>query len=338
MARSSTYMVRAGALTGFVSLLRRLGADPARVFERLSLPADYLDRPDGLIPLSTKIQLLDLAAELSGDECFGLALARQQTISTLGVIGALAQQSSTLREAIETCARVIGHHVEGLRIRLSVDGDVASYYCGYPELTDKSRQHNDNTVVNAYSIINFLINQPIKLRAAYLSGPTPSSLAPYMDLFHSPIGFERPENRLIFDRKYLDYPIAGASPALREVIGDFFRKSELGDFQGRLRWMIDQLLPDGPVTLGLVARHMDMAPRTLQDCLHGQGVNFQLLLDQTRIERVCVLIRQGAMNLTEISEVVGYSQLSALTRCFTRVKGMSPNAWRQQELLKTQAS
>lgn len=334
--QSSTYMVRAGALVGFNSLLRRLRTEPAEVFERLGLAQDYLDRPDKLIPLTTKVQLLELAADLSGCEYFGLYLAGQQNISMLGVVGAFAQQSSTLHEALETFAGVIGHHVDGLCIRLDVDENVASFYCGYAGFTVESRQHNDNTIVSAYNIINFLVNQTVSLRATYLSGPEPSSFKPYTDLFHSPIGFNSPENRLIFDRKYLNYPVAGANPALRGVIGNFLKQSESDGFQGRLLLVIDQLLPEGPITLGQVADRLSMAPRTLQARLHSQGVSFQQMLDQTRIERVCTYISQGEMNLTEISEIVGYSQLSALTRSFKRVKGLSPNAWRQQELLKPQ--
>lgn len=40
----------------------------------------------------------------------------------------------------------------------------------------------------------------------------------------------------------------------------------------------------------------------------------------------------GDLSLTEIAELVGYSQLSALTRSFKRIMGASPAAWRRQQI------
>lgn len=328
---TSNYLVRAGALVGYSGLLLRLGVDPVQVFDRLGLAATCLDRPDLLIPLSTKIQLLDVAAEVSGCADFGLRLARQQNISMLGIIGTLVQQCDNLREALKTFEATIGHHVEGLRIHFDENPDVVRCYFNYQHRT-QSRQHNDNTLVSAHSVISFLINQPLSLRAAYLCGPEPESIKPYTDLFHAPIRFGCRENGLVFDARYLDYPVAGANPALRGVIGSFLRKDERNGFQGRLLWTIDHLLLEGPVTLEQVASKIGVAPRTLQDRLHRQGVSFQQLLDQTRVERVCSYMHEGSMSLTEIAELVGYSQLSALTRSFKRVTGLSPVAWRREHL------
>ncbi len=332
VASYSPFMVRAGALIGFANLLQRYQVQPVTVFERLGLPADYLDRPDQLIPLDTKVALLETAAELCHCEHFGLTLARQQNISMLGVIGLLVQQSATLREALATICTSIGHHVEGLCLRLEEEGDIARYLFSYQlsSASRQSRQHNDNTLVSGYNIISFLINQPLHLRAAYLSGPEATSLKPYTELLHAPIRFECPENGLVFDRRYLDIPVAGANPALRGVIGRLLKQSQRDGFQGRLLWIIDHLLPAGAVTLEQVASRLGMAPRTVQERLHQQGVSFQQLLDQTRVERVCTYMQEGDMSLTEIAELVGYSQLSALTRSFKRVTGLSPAAWRRQ--------
>lgn len=58
-------MVRASALSGYRRLLRSYGVDADRLLARLSLPANYLDRPDLMIPLETKVELLELGASLS---------------------------------------------------------------------------------------------------------------------------------------------------------------------------------------------------------------------------------------------------------------------------------
>lgn len=163
-------MVRVAALTGYVALLAEHKVDARQLLADLSLPPDYLERPDRLIPVTTKVDLLELGARATGCRHFGLLLGRQQNISTLGLVGLLVQQSGTMREALVTIGEQIGRHVQGLEVRLVETGDQASWHFTY-QVDDQalpSRQHSDHTLMVAYNIITFLHGEPFKLRAAYL--------------------------------------------------------------------------------------------------------------------------------------------------------------------------
>ncbi|SEA30638.1 AraC family transcriptional regulator [Microbulbifer marinus] len=325
-------MVRASALSGYKKLLQSYGVDADQLLARLSLPADYLDRPDLMIPLETKVELLELGAECSGCEHFGLELAQRQNISMLGALGLLVQQCPTLRDALTTISTSIGQAVQGLDAWLEERDDLAylraTYRLDGPQA--QSRQHNDNTLIAAYNIICFLLNERVALRSVYLRGPEPTSIAPYNATLNAPIVFASDCNGLVFDRSYLDRPVVGANPEMRGLIDGFLKKKQLDDFQERLLWLITNLLPRGPVTLETVAENIGMAPRTLQARLGQLGTSFQQLLDRARTEQVCTYMLDGDLSLTEIAELVGYSQLSALTRGFKRIMGASPAAWRRQ--------
>lgn len=329
-------MVRASALSGYQRLLSSFGVNVAALLARLSLPADYLDRPDLMIPMETKVELLELGAQLSGCEHFGLRLAQQQNISSLGALGLLLQQSATLRDALETITSSIGQTVQGLEVWLEEDGEQARLCSRYAFAgpSAQSRQHCDNLLAGGLNAIQFLLNEPLPLLAVYLCGPAPSSakgLAPYQALFQCPLHFEQDANAIAFLRSFLDRPIAGANPAMRGIIDAFLKKKQLDSFQEQLLWTITNLLPRGTVSLETVAASVDMAPRTLQLRLRQQGTSFQQLLDRARVEQVCTYMLEGDLSLTEIAERVGYSQLSALTRAFKRIMGASPQAWRRQQ-------
>lgn len=326
-------MVRAGALSGYQRLLNDYGVDVPQLFARLALPADYLDQPDRLIPLDTKVDLLELGAQLSGCNHFGLKLGQQQNISMLGMVGLLIQQSATVRDALQTIAQSIGQHVQALEVSLEEKGDLAYCHFSYRyELPGTvSRQHNDNTLMSGYNIIGFLLNEPLRLRSVYFCGEEPRDLAPYNAMLHAPLVFNHPENVLVFERHYLDHPVAGADPALRDMINVLLNKKQLDDFQERLLWIITNLLPQGHVTLEMVAEAVIMAPRTLQHRLTQQGVTFQQLLDRARVEEACRYMLNSDRPLTEVADLVGYSQLSALTRGFKRIMGTTPAAWRRQQ-------
>ncbi|MCQ3830865.1 AraC family transcriptional regulator [Microbulbifer elongatus] len=328
-------MVRASALTGYKSLLGSFGVDAGALLQRLALPADYLDRPDLMIPMESKVELLELGAQLSGCPHFGLKLAQQQSIAALGTIGLLLQQCPTLRDAMETITSSIGQTAQGLKVWLEESADTA-YLCSRYEFAGPSaasRQHSDNLVASGFNLIRFLLAEPVALRSVQLCGTAPSGsagLAPYRELFQCPVQFGQEHNGIAFARELLQRPVAGANPEMLGLINDFLKKKQLDDFQEQLLWTITNLLPRGPVTLEKVADSANMAPRTLQLRLNQQGTSFQQLLDRTRVEQVCTYLLEGSRSLTEIAELVGYSQLSALTRAFKRIMGASPRAWLRQ--------
>ncbi|USZ50562.1 AraC family transcriptional regulator [Halomonas sp. DN3] len=330
-------MVRAAALTGYRTLLDEQGIDADQALARLSLPPDYLDRPDRLIPVATKIDLLELGAQMSGCRHFGLLLGRYQNISMLGMVGLLIQQCATLREAMVTVAEEIGRHVQGLDVRLEERDDQAYYHFTYrvPGRSAPSRQHNDNTLMGAYNILTFLYGEPIKLRAVYLCGEEPRDLEPYTQQLHSALRFNHPENTLVFDRSCLDHAIAGGSPALRHLINSLMHRHRWDDIESKVEWIITNLLPLDQVSLEAVAQALDVPPRTLQDRLLKRGLSFQQLLDRVRMRSARVYMLDTQLSLTEIADLLGYSQLSALTRSFKRIMGESPAQWRRKHKTET---
>ncbi|WP_295803123.1 AraC family transcriptional regulator [uncultured Microbulbifer sp.] len=334
-------MVRASALTGYKTLLSSFGVDVGDLLRRLSLPADYLERPDLMIPMETKVELLELGAQLSGCEHFGLRLAQQQNISALGTVGLLLQQCATLGDALETVTSAIGQTAQGLKVWVEErqgKGEERDLVClcsqyEFDGPSAHSRQHSDNLVAGGVNMIRFLLAEPLQLEAVYLCGPAPATTAAtaaYRELFRCPVHFDQEFNGIAFSRDLLARPVAGASPAMRGLIDNFLKKKQLDGFQEQLLWTITNLLPRGPVTLEKVADSVNMAPRTLQLRLSQQGTSFQQLLDRTRVEQVCTYLLEGNLSLTEIAELVGYSQLSALTRAFKRIMGASPRAWLRQ--------
>ena len=50
-------------------------------------------------------------------------------------------------------------------------------------------------------------------------------------------------------------------------------------------------------------------------------------LTELRIARAAALLREGELQVSEVSEAVGYSYLSGFSRAFKRAYGLSPSAW-----------
>ena len=328
--KTVTPLVRASSLSGFKELVRRLGSTPEYLLAQLGLPANFLDEPERLILLETKIELLELAARHCHCPSFGLQLGQQQHISILGPLGMLMQQCETIGDALQVNARYIHHHILAMDIVHEEKEGIA--YCGavYTNVrANGSRQLNDVTLAFGYKLLSMLCGDQPKLRSVFLSGPAPRDPEPYTQLFGAPVAFERPFNAMVFDAVLLEYRVPGASPPIRRIVQSYLDQYHPDDLLGRTRSVIRSMLPYKKVNLVGVAGCLGMAPRTLQHQLAQQGQAFQPLVDEIRIQQACTYLAESHLSLTDITSLVGYTQQSALSRCFKRLKGVSPAQWRK---------
>ena len=100
----------------------------------------------------------------------------------------------------------------------------------------------------------------------------------------------------------------------------------LGD---ALRTWMPYAAREGRATLEQAASDFGVTPRTLQRRLQEQGVGFQDLLAQVRMQTACRLLSESRLPVTRIAEQLGFSETSAFTRAFRNHARMSPRAFRQ---------
>lgn len=78
-----------------------------------------------------------------------------------------------------------------------------------------------------------------------------------------------------------------------------------------------------------LAESLSMSERTLQRQLTERGLSYRTLLDHVRYHQAQQLLQTTEMNLEQVSEALGYSELAAFTRAFTRWSGESPSSFRR---------
>ena len=83
-----------------------------------------------------------------------------------------------------------------------------------------------------------------------------------------------------------------------------------------------------PPLLDEAAAMLGTSPRTLQRRLHDDGLTYEAILDQMRLERAVDLLGTP-MTLVEVASRVGYADQAHFTRAFKRWTGITPGAWRQ---------
>ena len=111
---------------------------------------------------------------------------------------------------------------------------------------------------------------------------------------------------------------------------DELSQISLHELPGFVQRLLRDMLPHGKVRIEQIAEYMMVSPRTLQRYLMEEGTGFQELLDETRQSLSTRYLCDSSISLTQVAGLLGYADLSAFSRAFTRWKGLSPRKWKQR--------
>ncbi|WP_339806953.1 helix-turn-helix domain-containing protein [uncultured Marinobacter sp.] len=99
-------------------------------------------------------------------------------------------------------------------------------------------------------------------------------------------------------------------------------------FSRQVRPLIAQQLGKGRVKVEGVARELNMSRHTLYKKLKEENLTFAALLEDVRREQALNYLRDRNRSLSEVAELLGFSELSAFSRAFKRWMGKSPAEFR----------
>ena len=85
-------------------------------------------------------------------------------------------------------------------------------------------------------------------------------------------------------------------------------------------------------TLADVAKAMELSPRSLQRLLMEQGITFSQILERSKQQRAIQLLAQEDLYISEIAQMLGYSDSSNFGRAVRNWTGQSPKQWRESLL------
>ena len=101
------------------------------------------------------------------------------------------------------------------------------------------------------------------------------------------------------------------------------------DLVRQVRTLILQTLGSDEHNIATVSSFLGIHPRTLQRRLRQEGTGFKSLLKETRTNTASWLLQSSNMDITLMSQMLGYSDVSAFSRAFSLETGISPRAWRK---------
>jgi AraC-like DNA-binding protein len=313
--------------------IARHGGDAAAIFQA----ADLCPEED-VLPLAAWVRALELAAFACNVDNFGLRYGLAGRPEVFGALGAAWVAAPTLGQAIGQLVALFPSHQQATSLLLTRDGGMCklSYRILDGSIVER-RQDAEAALGRLLGLLRVCLSSAWYPEEVHLEHPRPRVWREHEAAFGAPLYFGRPANALCFRSDLLAQPMPGANALLgRELRGQLLAAGAQGAdvrLADQVRGHIRSMLPEGPPAIGQIAASMDMPRWTLQRRLANEGVVFSDLVDSVRRELAALYVRQLHVPITEIAELLGYSELSAFSRAFSRWFAASPRSVREAAAL-----
>lgn len=315
-------------------VLRDFGIDVAEVLAAVGLRPDLFDDPENLIEYADFQRLLAESEKLTKCDHIGLLAGQGNRLADFGLAGRAALCASTAGEALHTFARHFNLHSSATTVSVLTSGRFARlvYAISVGGLTD-TRQFQLGAVAVTYNILQELCGRQWVPTVVTFATRAPANLRPLHHFFRAPLRFDSGESAVVFDKHWLDQPLAPVDPAIRRQVRadvDARQSAIEADFPATVRRILRKQIISGNTGMQDTSALLGMHRRTLDRRLHRHGVRYGELLESVKGEVARQLLRDTQMQVQQIAEALQFSTAANFATAFRRWTGVTPSEYRRR--------
>ena len=336
MKPTGILLVRTDALRNFKDLVASLGGDPAALLRKSQIEPETLDSRNGVMSFRKMVQLLERASVELDRPDFGMRLAAvQEGTKILDPLDIAVRNSPTLGEAFRYCADHIHAYSTATRIHLEKTDD-RRVFMRFDILLARlaqQRQALEHALARIQQASWTISGGRARAGEVWFTHEPLAPLSAYRTHFNASVRFGRSMNGLFFNEEDFDLPIPDTNPQLYEIATGFIDHrfpSSAVTLSTRVHGIIARLLAEGNCTYERVTSALGMHPRTLQRRLREEGESFEAIRDSVRRDVALRYLQQPNAPLVRLTEILGYSETSVLSRSCHRWFSASPRKLRNE--------
>jgi AraC-like DNA-binding protein len=286
---------------------------------------------DGWIPFVKHSALLDCAADLTGDNCYGARIATKVDIRDSGAVAFIGFASETLEDALRNLERYSRVLSEAVQIRLSLDDRTATLEgvaehdllvgCG------QAMEFGISLLLSYYRSCTRRRITPLEVRFVHRRR---TGLADLRRILGCPISFGCARVEETLKREDLAIPIPSSDDKLLALLKKHAemvlsaRGTNRPDMLLRLERRIIELLRKKQARAKILAGEEGLSERTFHRRLKEMGTSFTHLVDRLRRELAMRYVEDRNVHLGEIAFLLGYENQSSFSTAFRRWTGTAP--------------
>lgn len=323
----------APALGSLWKQLEGYGLDPDPVFRAEGINPDSIFDAGARISYEQFQKVEMRAMELAGDPHFGLKAFETTRPAHLGALGFAWLASPSLRQAFERLHRysrviqdklVIGLENEDGLFHVSLDA-------GVPAVDKKIRE--DSQLAITLKFCRVIAGSTLNPAKVCLQQARPEDTGAYFELFRCPVEFDCEKTELVFQDADVDKRLTGSNAELanlnEHIVVKYLAHRAKQDIVNQVKAAIIDGLANGAVTEKMVAESLYMTPRNMHRKLQKEDTSFKQLLTDVRKDLAQQYIQDRSKTLTEISFLLGFSEVSSFSRAFKGWTGVPPSEARE---------
>ena len=303
------------------SLFKEAGVDPELIFDSgTRIPSERFEH------------LFDRAVELSHDPLFGLHAEEYFRPAHLGALGFAWLASSTVRMAFTRMSRYARMINDRLTVTLADEGEnlVVTFDAHRPSRHASIRE--DMQLSIATRCCRAIAGNQFHASLVRFTHAEPEETGDYYSLFRCPLEFGAASTSLLIPLEVASQRLPGSNEELarlnEHIVVRYLAHATKTDIVNRVKAAIIDGLASAGVTEMNIADELHMTARNLHRKLHKENTSFKLLLNEVRQELAEQYIRDRSITLTEMSFMLGFSEVSSFSRAYKNWTGKAPSAVR----------
>lgn len=325
-------------LGSIVDSLRREGIDERRALEGVGFSPRAMRSAGTRVSLNQFVQVCANAAELSADPHFAYHAGQRVHLSSYGMYGFAILSSTSFRQAIDFAMRY--HQLAMPVIDISFHEERGRAIWTFRPIAHLNAEPH---------VFDFLVELHLSILTSLhrdVMGPSfvlleidfafrrPRGAENYETMFGCPALFDKMENRLIYDGKFLDRQARlGDAIAHQETVKLCEQLMEQFQLRAGLAGRVRERLLRGrlaPTSFADIAKQLYMTERTLRRKLHQERTSFRALLDELRMRMAINYLRDTDLTVQEIAHSLGFGQAASFRHAFRRWKKAAPREFRHR--------
>ncbi len=253
--------------------------------------------------------------------------------AALGPLGEAIRHAPSLREAL----RCLADHIQAwngeLRLCLETLPDDGRAFLML-QAPAQQGQDTEQALALLRQVIGSISNGQVRSSGAWLAHEPLATPVAYRAQFGSAPRFGQAVSGLFLDGQDLDQPLPGSDAGRYETAVRLLAQQFPAlprRMSPRVRLIVAHLLAAGACTHDRVAASLGLHPRTLQRRLREEGGSFETIKDQVRRDVALRHLGLSNVSLVQMTEILGYSETSVLTRSCQRWFSASPRQLRKHQ-------
>ena len=326
-------VVHAKILRFFPDLVVELGGNPDALLRQVGLDPKSDD-----IAYRQMVELMELAATELRCPDFGLRLATLQSGSGMfGPLGLVMKNSRTFGDALTYVAGHAYAHSPAARIWLKELPSEQAVFVGHEILLDRvlsKSQAMEQILLAGHLSAREITGGHARARRIHFRHQPLRSPRHYRRYFECEVRFGQNEDGILFLERDLACPIADPdAEAYGSAIAyiDAECRRHRAPLHAQTRGVIMQFLGTERCTNDAIAAELNLHPRTLHRRLAEEGTSFHRIKDEVRRDFALYYLQQTDLDFGRVSERLGFSEQSVMTRRCNLWFSASPTTVRSRE-------